>query len=365
MAAVVSYTDITLYRRLLRQARPYWLHIVGVFLLSLLQSPLALLTPLPLKIAVDSVVGAHHLPGVLALLLPAGATRSHTAVLVLAAALFVAVALLSQVQQLGSAVLSTYTGERLVLNFRTQLFRHVQRLSLSYHDSTGTSDSTYRIQYDAMAIQTIAIDGVIPFISAAFTLAGMIYITARIDWQLALVALAVSPVFFLLSRAYRPRLRSRSRAVKKLESSALGVVQEVLAAVRVVKAFGQEEREQERFVRRSSAGMWARMRYAVGQGVFGLLVGQTTAMGTAAVIFIGMRHVQARVLSLGELLLVMGYLAQLYGPLKTIGGKVASLQSSLASAERAFSLLDAAPDVAERPDAQPLVRAAGAVAFSN
>ena len=74
-----------------------------------------------------------------------------------------------------------------------------------------------------------------------------------------------------------------SRAVKKLESSALSVVQEVLAAVRVVKAFGQEEREEERFVRRSSAGMWARIRYAVGQGVFGLLVGLTTAVGTAAV----------------------------------------------------------------------------------
>ena len=236
--AQAHYTDVTLYRRLLRQARPYWLHIVGNFLLSLLASPLALLTPLPLKIAVDSAVGSHHLPSFLALLLPASATLSHTAVLILAAGLFVAVALLSQLQQLGTSVLSTYTGERLVQNFRTQLFRHVQRLSLAHHDTQGTADSTYRIQYDAPSIQHIAIDGVIPFISAAFTLAGMIYVTARIDGQLALVALAVSPILFLVARAYRRRLRSQSRAVKKLESSALGVVQEVLAAVRVVKAFG-------------------------------------------------------------------------------------------------------------------------------
>src|SRR5919201_2967028 len=170
MAAVVSYTDITLYRRLLRQARPYWLHIAGILLLSLLAGPLALLTPLPLKIAVDSVVGSHHLPGFLALLLPAGATRSHTAVLLLAAGLFVAITLLGQLQGLASSVLSTYTGERMVLNFRAQLFRHVQRLSLAHHDTQGTADSTYRIQYDAVSIQTIAIDGVIPFISAAFTL---------------------------------------------------------------------------------------------------------------------------------------------------------------------------------------------------
>src|SRR2546430_6926386 len=264
--AQAHYSDVALYRRLLRLARPYWLHIASIFLLSLLQSPLALLTPLPLKIAVDSVVGSHHLPGVLALLVPAGARGSHTAVLVLAAGLFVAVALLGQLQLLGSAVLSTYTGEKLLLSFRSQLFRHVQRLSLVYHDTTGTSDSTYRIQYDATSIQTIAIDGLMPFIGAAFTLAGMIYVTARIDWQLALVALAVSPVLVLVARAYKRRLRSQARAVKNLQSSALTVVQEVLAAVRVVKAFGQEERERERFVRRSSAGMWARIRYALGEG---------------------------------------------------------------------------------------------------
>jgi ATP-binding cassette, subfamily B, bacterial len=222
--------------------RPYRLHTAGIFLLSLLQSPLALLTPLPLKIAVDSMVGSHHLPSFLALLLPASATLSHTAVLILTAGLFVAVALLSQLQQLGSSVLSTYTGERLVQNFRTQLFRHVHRLSLAHHDTQGTADSTYRIQYDAMAIQTIAIDGIIPLIGAALTLAGMIYVTALIDGQLALVVLAVSPVLVLISRGYKRRLRSKSRAVKRLESSALAVVQEVLAAVRVVKAFGQEER---------------------------------------------------------------------------------------------------------------------------
>jgi ABC-type multidrug transport system ATPase subunit len=103
----------------------------------------------------------------------------------------------------------------------------------------------------------------------------------------------------------------------------------------------------------------------VGEGVFGLLVGLTTAVGTATVLFIGMRHVQAGVLTLGQLLLVLGYLSQLYAPLKTISKKVGDLEASLASAERAFALLDAAPDVAERPNARPLTRARGAVAFRN
>src|SRR5947199_3975700 len=115
-----TYTDLTLYRRLWRQARPYRPHIGGLFLLGLLSTPLALLTPLPLKIAVDSVIGSHPLPPFLDALLPAVATASKTAVLVLVAGLLVAIALLNQLQGLASSLLHTYTGEKLVLSFRAQ-----------------------------------------------------------------------------------------------------------------------------------------------------------------------------------------------------------------------------------------------------
>jgi ATP-binding cassette, subfamily B, bacterial len=359
-----SPTEFTLYRRLLRLAQPYWPHLGGLFLLSLLASPLALLTPLPLKMAVDSVVGSHRqIPGPLAALLPAAVTRSHTALLIVAAVLFVMIGLLTQLQQLGSSVLSAYTGEKLVLDFRVRLFRHVQRLSLLYHDAKGTTDSTYRIQYDAVSIQNITVNGVFPFIAAAITIASMIYVTARIDWQLALVALAVSPVLFLVARTYRQRLRRQWGDAKKLESCAMSVVQEVLAAMRVVKAFGQEHYEQERFICQSSKGLRSRVHLAFVAGSFGLLVGLLTAVGTAAVLFMGMRHVQTGVLTLGELLVVMSYLAQLYLPLQTISKKAADLQASLASAERAFALLDEGADVTERPNARPLARALGTVAF--
>jgi ATP-binding cassette subfamily B protein len=238
-------------------------------------------------------------------------------------------------------------------------------VSLSYHDSKGTADSTYRIQYDAPAIQWIGVDGVIPFVTAGFTLAAMIFITARIDWQLALVAMAVSPVLLLLTQIYRNRLRSQWREIKHLESSALSIIQEVLTSLRVVKAFGQEEREKERFVSQSDEGVWARIHVALAEGGFNVLIGLITAVGTAAVLLIGVRHVLAGILTLGDLLLIMSYLAQLYGPLRTIGSQAAVLQRSLASAERAFALLDEAPDVAERTNARPLSHASGAVAFRN
>src|SRR3989441_491379 len=238
--------DVVLFRRLLSQARPYWPHVAALFLLSLLSSPLSLLAPLPLKIAVDSVIGSHPLPHAIAPLVPEAITRSPGALLAFAIGLLVAVALLRQLQGLTNTLLQAYVKEKLVQNFRARLFRHVQRLSLAYHDATGTSDSTYRIQHDATAIQYVLIESVIPFISATVTLVGMIYVMTRIDWQLALIALAISPGLVVTGRIFRRRLRRHSREAKKLESSTMSIVQEVLGALRVVKAFGQEAREEER-----------------------------------------------------------------------------------------------------------------------
>jgi ATP-binding cassette, subfamily B, bacterial len=358
-------TDLVLFRRLLGQARPYWPHVGALFLFSLLASPLALLTPLPLKIAVDSVIGAHPLPWFTAPFVPEAIARSAGGLLVLAVGLVLVVALLSQLQGLGSTLLRAWVQERLVLDFRGRLFHHVQRVSLAYHDTRGTADSTYRIQRDTQAIQHVVTEGLIPFVSATVTFVAMIYVMARIDWSLALIALAVSPGPVMIARVFRRRLRRQWREVKKLESAAQSIVQEVLGALRIVKVFGQEAREEQRFQGRSADGMRARMRVAGLEGSYQFLVGLTTAVGTAAVLLIGIGHVRSGALTLGELLMVMGYLAQLYLPLRTIGQKAASLQLHLASAERAFALLDEPQDVEERPDARPLARAGGAVAFRN
>jgi ATP-binding cassette subfamily B protein len=359
------YSDVVLYQRLLRQARAYWPHIGAIFLLSLLSTPLALLTPVPLKIVVDTVVGSDPLPGILDGLVPGALKGSESMLLFLAGGLLVAVVLLDELRALAHALLGAYTGERVLLDFRTRLFRHVQRLSSSYHDAKGTADSTYRIQYDAASIQWIVVNGVTPFITAVLTLAGMIYVTARIDWQLAAVALAVAPALLVLTLISRRRLRRGWSDTKKLESSALSIVQEVLTSLRVVKAFAQEDQEEERFTRRSGDGMRARVRLAAFEGGFGLLIALTTALGTAAVLVLGTRHVQQGQLTLGSLLLVLGYLAQLYAPLKTMSKSVAKLQSSLASAERALAVLDEPPEVEETPHAHRLSRAAGDVEFRD
>jgi ATP-binding cassette subfamily B protein len=359
------YTQVTLYRRLLLQAKPYWAHMAGTLALNGLSAPLALLIPLPMKLAVDSVLGSEPVPAFLRVLAPQSIYTSRTALLVFITVLMLAIAFLRQIQGVLSWVLYTYTAERLLQDFRAALFRHVQRLSLSYHDSRGTSDSTYRIQYDAYAIQGVTLNGLIPMITASFTLVGMVIVIARIDWQLALVALGVAPILYLLSRVFREPLRVRWQEIKRLDSSAMSVVTEVLGAVRVVKAFGREEHEHARFIRQAAKRISGQVQVAFFQSGFELLVGMTTAAGTAAALFIGVRHVQSGVLTLGGLLIVMAYLAQLYSPLSTLSKLMTDLQSALASAERAFALIDEVPEVVERPDARPLARCAGAVAFHS
>jgi ATP-binding cassette, subfamily B, bacterial len=351
-------------RRILSQIRPFWRQILLLLLVDLLATPLLLLSPVPVALAVGTLIGGHPLPGFVDAFVPDSVVRSSLALLFVVAGLQVLIVLMTELQSLVSYVLQTRTGERLTLDFRGRLFRHVQRLSLSFHDTRGSHDSIYRIQYDAEAMQHI-VESVIPFVGAAAMLVSALYVTALIDLQLALIALAVVPALFLLSRVYTRRVHRRYHDLKELESSALGVLQDVLTSMRVVKAFGKERDEHARYLARSDRTVRARVRLSFTEAGFGLAVNVAIAIGTAAVLFVGVRHVQTSVLTVGELLIVMAYLSQLYGPMETISQKVGDLQSSLASAERAFELLDETPDVKEKPHARRLGRARGAIVFQD
>ena len=354
-----------LYARLLREVRSRWPLITALFLLGLLSAPIALLMPLPLKIAVDSVIGSQPLPAALQRILPTAVVSSPGGVLALAAIALLAIALADHLQRLALATVGAYTGERLVLDFRAKLFRHVQRLSLSYHDIQGAAESTYRIHWDAASIQWVAVYGITPFVSATMILIGMFVVTAMLDWELALVALGVAPPVTVISIMARRRLRTRYLTAKELESRTVATIQEALSALRVIKAFGQEDREQSRLIGALIENMRARIGLTLAENVFELLTGLTLAAGTAVVLYLGVRRVQAGILSLGDLVLVIGYLSRLYAPLQEITKSTNLVQASIASAERAFALLDEPPEVTEKVNARRLSRAKGHISFQD
>ena len=348
--------------RVLVQSRACWPHLTGIFLLSLLSLPLTLLYPLPLKIAVDNVLGHQPLPARLqALSAPGG----QFGLLGLALLLLLGIAVLVNLQALASWWLQTYTGEKLAWNFRAELLNHVQRLPLMFHDRYGASDCVYRIQHDAPAIQYVVVQGVIPLLTAVTTLAGMIYVTGRIDPALAGVSIAIAPVLFLLSMICSRLVRRRSLKVRELDSSAMSVIQEVLGSIRIIKAFGQETREHERFIRRSHDRMSGQLSLALRQAFFNVLTGLTIAGGTAATLYIGINHVRAGTLTVGSLLVVMAYVAQLYQPLQLLSTKTIELQGWFSSLERAFMILDQKAEITESPHAISLERAQGGFVFQD
>ena len=330
-------SDRLIIQRLLQHSRRAWPQLALILFLNLLAAPLALLLPLPVKIAVDSVIGNVPLPGWLAALAPAasGARKLEAAV-----ALLLIIALLTYLQNLAVWLLQTWTGERIVNDFRARLFWHAQRLTLMFHQRTGQNDIAYRIQNDAPAIQSVLLQGIVPFLTAAVTLAAMLFVMGRISWQFGLLALSVAPALFFFSFRSSKRSRPRWTQVKELDTLAMSTMHEALSGVQVVKAYSQEEREERRFVERSEARMHEQVRLARVQAGYHVAMGLTIAVGTAAALYLGVHLVLAGTLTLGTLLLAMSYLVQIHQPLQTMSAKLPELQGYLASGERALRLLD-------------------------
>ena len=241
----------------------------------------------------------------------------------------------------------------------------MQRLSILYHDTKGVSDSTYRVQYDALWLQLLTVDTLPPLVTSVFTVVGMILVMLVLDLELALIAMAVAPFMLLFTFVYRQRLRAGWKKVKTSESAAMSGAQESLSASRVVKAFGQEERENEQFFSRYSESARAALKVFVEGGVYNLLMGLVTAVGLAAVLYVGIGHVLSGTLTLGGLLIVNYYLTQIYGPLRDVGKRIIDVQKAFAGMDRFLEILDEEPDVKEAPNALKLARANGRVVFED
>ncbi len=358
------YSDLQIVGRLVEQAKPLWLALIGTLLISLVASPVALLTPLPLKLVVDHVIGTRPPPAFLRAFIP-HISQEKLSMLLFAIGLLVGIALLSQLQSVASWLSETYVSERLVLDLRSRLFAQSQRLSLLYHDRKGTTDSIYRIQYDAPAIQWILVHGISPFITSAATIVSMIYILGRMNGLIAIIALAVAPILFVMAEFYRRKVRTRWRELRQVEVASMSVLEETLGAIRVVKAFGQEQRQHRDYMEKARSGIRRHVQLTLYDSSFSALVGMTIACGNAAVLFFGVQQVLAGALTLGQLLIAMSYVAQLYGPIRIISTQIGGLQSSMVSAERALSLLDQPPDVQENPNARHLATAMGRIEFCD
>lgn len=354
-----------LIKRILVHARPYWLHIATLFILSLLLIPLALLKPYALKLLIDSGFGELPVPAFIRAFFSQGFQFGFTQVVFISVALVILIALVDNIIIFVSWLLSIFTGEKLVLNFRTLLFNHIQRLSLSYHDKKGSSDSLYRIQWDTMSIRNLLLTQLPALASSFITLFAMIGVMFFISWKFALIALCVIPPLVIVTKLSTKRLVRDWYKVKDAESVAMSVIHEVLNSLRVVKAFGQENNENERFANRSDVAVKGQVNVAKIAAGYTFLVNMLLAVGTAAFIYAGAIFVHAGQMTIGELTLVIAYIIQIFGPLQSIIKNLNDIQASVVSIDRVFAVLDEKKEVAENPGAVHLHRAKGQFEFKQ
>ena len=347
--------------RALRYLRPYWKLAALSVVLILLSSAAALLMPWPLKILVDNVLENHPLPPFLAGIFGTGSDIRFT-LLVFAVLAGLAIALIDSGLTVLSNYINTKMDQRMVLDFRSDLFQHAQRLSLSFHDQRRSGQLIFAIngQADAVARLVMIIP---PLAQSVITLIGMVWIVVAIDLKLALLSLTVVPFLYYSIRYYTTRIETRLQQVKGMEGETLSIIHEAISMLRVIVAFGREPYEYRRFREQGERAVDARVKLTVRQTLFSLAVNLITAFGTALVLGFGAYKVLQGNLTVGELLVVMAYIAAVYQPLEAISSTAGSIQELLISLRISFELLDTEPEIKDAPGAISIDQTPGRVRF--
>jgi ATP-binding cassette subfamily B protein len=349
--------------RALRYLRPYWKLAAVSVLLIVVGSLIGLLAPWPLKILIDSVLENHPLPPFLVSLLGSPA-ENRFGLLVIVVIAGLAITILAN----GASVLDNYINTKLdlsmVLDFRSDLFQHAQRLSLAFHDQRRSGMLIYAINFQADAVARLVM-AIPPLAQSILTLVGMFWISLSMDKSLALLSLTVIPFLYYSVNYYVKHIQERLLQVRGMEGESLSIIHESMSMLRVIVAFGRESYEHRRFRDQGERAIDARVKLTVRQTLFSLAVNTTTAAGTALVLGFGAYHVIERRLTVGQLLVIMAYIASVYKPLETISTTVGSLQEQLVSLRIAFGLLDNEPEIKDNPNAVEVVRAKGHVVFES
>ena len=251
----------------------------------------------------------------------------------------------------GLRILHDYTtisiGQRMVHDLRRDLYSHIQRLSLAFHNRQKIGDLLYRVTADTLAIQTLTMNGVFTVVSALVLLTGMFSIMLWVDWYLTLLAMAICPLLFAGIALLDSRMSSAATHARETESAVYSVVQRALAGMRIIQAFSKEEDEQRRFLKASTESLAAELRLYTLQNYYYALVNATIAVGTAAVLWVGTRHVFAGDLSVGGMVVFTSYLASLYTPLNNIFQTFGLVQSAKVGIRRVFEVLASEQPVPE------------------
>lgn len=338
----------TIVRRFWPYARPYRATLLVVLGLAALGPVIDAATVWMFKVVVDDV------------LVPRDA-----GLFVWVAAAYLGLVLLDGIVSFADDYLSTSVTERFLLRLRTDVFRHLHRLSPTFHDRRRLGDTMSRVTGDVAAIEGFVLSGVVDGLSAVVRIAVFGAVLFVLSWRLALVALVVGPLFWLASRYFSRLMRAASRERRRVSGALGALAEESLSNVALVQAYGAADHEAERFHRQGRRSMAAQLTATRIRGLFSPAVDLIEVTGGLLVIGAGTYELSQGRLSLGGLLAFLVYLSRIYSPLRGLTSLVTSLFSAAAAAERVIELLDERPGVTERPGARRPGGIAGAIAAED
>jgi ATP-binding cassette subfamily B multidrug efflux pump len=315
--------DAALLRRLLVYLRPYrGLTVLAVTLL-LCGAGLALVGPALTQRALDVAIPNHD-----------------TGLLGTLAALFLAALVIDFLVEYGQTMLTAYIGQRVMFDLRTQIFRHLQRLSISYFDRNPVGRLMTRVTSDVETLNELFSSGVVTVFGDVFTLLAIMTMMLVVDWRLALVTFSVIPLVWLTATIFRRRVREAFRDIRLRLARLNAYLQERLSGMRVVQLFGREADSAARFAALNREHLQAHLRSITIYAVFFPVVEVLTAVAMALLLYYGGLRTLSGSLTVGVLAAFIQLTRRFFQPLQDLSEKFNLLQSAMASSERVFALLD-------------------------
>lgn len=335
-------------KRLVGYLGPYWKPLVFTSALILMHTALGLLPPLFQRQIVDDVIGRGDLPRLASLIV-----------------LLIGIYALSGLLDFGDSYLRHTLGERFLLDLRVRIYDHLQRLSLSFFERTSTGELMSRVSNDVNALEQFVTHGVILSLVDALRLFGAGAVLLVLDWRLALVALIPLPFIALGLRRFNRYTRPIYRRARDRLGDINARLQDDLAGIRVIQAFGQEDAELGRFRTVSHTYFNERVSAIRSWSTFFPAISFVAAAGGALVLGVGARMVVLNQLSLGTLVAFLAYIVSFYDPVRRLTEVDNTFQQAIAAAERIFELLDQGADIKDAPGAIQLDRVRGDVVFED
>lgn len=245
----------------------------------------------------------------------------------------------------GHVMTLVLAGQRSMFDVRTELFRHIQLLSLKFYSKNPIGRLVTRVTNDIEALNEMFTAVLVNLVKDVLLIVGTAIILFLLNWRLALVSLAVAPIFIIVTVIFRVRARGAYRAVRKYLAKLNSSLAEDLNGIKIVQVFRQEKKRRQEYSETNSSYFKANMKQLVIFGIFRPLIEITAAAGIALVLVYGGGNVLSGGLTIGALVAFISYVRQMFQPLADISQKYNIMQSAMAAAERIFDIMDTSPEI--------------------